>query len=72
MEQAEPDGHLTVTVELNTSLARVPIAILRLASVIIGEERALRAATAIGLRLTRWRVAGQRRWQWLSPGVCRG
>lgn len=72
MEQAQPDGHLTVTVELNTSLARVPVAILRLASAFIGEECALRAATAIGLRLTRWRVTGQRRWQWLSSEVCRG
>lgn len=58
---------LVVTVELNTRLAAAVIAACRLARFVIGDERALRIAQWAGLRLTRWRCSGHRRWQWLGP-----
>lgn len=66
MEQANPGGYATVTVELNTSLARVPIAIFRVARFVIGEGRAVRIAERACMQLARWRVKGQRRWSWLA------
>ncbi len=72
MEQVDQGGHPTAIVEVNTSLARVPVALLRLVGVVIGEQRAMRIATRVALRLTRWRVRGQRRWLWMGPEEHRG
>ncbi len=58
---------LVATVELNLSLARPVIAVLRVARHLIGEARAVRAAEWAVFRLIRWRVPGLCGWQWLGP-----
>ena len=59
-------GFAVWTVEVDLSLARPAVALCRVASLVIGEVRALRLATWAGLRLTRWRITGHRRWHWLG------